>query len=150
MHKNLPIRKNIRLKGYDYSKENIYFITICINERVELLGKITERNDIELTKEGKIAKYNINEIEKIYDNAIIDEYTIMPNHIHILVKIKNKKNVTISKIIKHYKAKVSREITYSIWQKSFYEHIVRNETEYIKIKEYIQNNVANWKEDKYY
>ena len=150
MHKNLPIRKNIRLKGYDYSKENIYFITICAKERKEILGKITERNDIELTKESKIAKYNINEIEKIYDNAIIDEYTIMPNHIHILVKMKNKKNVTISKVIKHYKAKISREITYSIWQKSFYEHIVRNETEYIKIKEYIQNNVANWKEDKYY
>ena len=63
---------------------------------------------------------------------------------------KNKKNVTISQIIKHYKANVSREITYSIWQKSFYEHIVINEKEYLKIAEYIQNNIINWKNDKYF
>lgn len=74
----------------------------------------------------------------------------MPNHIHILIFIKNKNGVTISKIIKHYKTNVSKEIKYSIWQKSFYEHIVRNEKEYLKIKEYIRNNIINWKKDKYF
>lgn len=150
MKKNLPTRKEIRLKDYDYSNENMYFITICIKDRLEILGKIIEENDIELTKEGNIAKYNINEIEKIYDNVIIDEYIIMPNHIHILLLINHKNGTTISTIIKHYKANVSREITYSIWQKSFYEHIIRNEKEYLKIKEYIRNNIINWKNDKYF
>lgn len=150
MRENLPVRKKIRIKDYDYSKENIYFITTCIKDRLELLGKIREENHIELTKEGKIAKNNINKIEEIYDNVIIHEYTIMPNHIHILLEIKNKKKITISKIIKHYKTNVSREIKYSIWQKSFYEHIVRNEKEYLKIVEYIQNNIINWKNDKYF
>ena len=150
MKDNLPIRKKLRIKYYDYSNENMYFITICIKDRLELLGKIKKENYIELTPEGRIAKQNINKIEEIYDNAKIDEYIIMPNHIHMLLKINYKNGVTISKIIKHYKANVSREITYSIWQKSFYEHIVRNEKEYLMIKEYIRNNIINWKNDKYF
>ena len=150
MRENLPVRKRIRIKDYDYSKENIYFITICTKDRLELLGKIGSENYIKLTQEGKIAKDNIDKIEEIYDNAIIHEHIIMPNHIHILLEIKNKKKTTISKIIKHYKTNVSKEITYSIWQKSFYEHIVRNEKEYLKIKEYIKSNIINWNKDKYF
>lgn len=149
MKENLPVRKRIRLKDYDYSEENMYFITICVKDRLELLGKIIEGN-IELTTEGKIIKQNINKIEKIYKNIIIDEYVIMPNHIHILLLINYKSDITISKIIKHFKTNVTREIKYSMWQKSFYEHIVRNEKEYFKIKEYIKYNVINWKKDKYF
>ncbi len=127
----------------------MYFITLCIKNRVEILGKITKDNKIELTKEGEISKQYIDKITEIYDNIIIDEYIIMPNHIHILVLVLYKKDVTLSTIIKHYKTNVSRKLTYSIWQKSFYEHIIRNEKEYLKIKEYIKNNIINWKKDKY-
>lgn len=150
MQERLPTRKRIRIKNYDYSKENMYFITICTKDRIELLGKIINENRIELTKEGNISKQNINKIEEIYDNIIIDEYIIMPNHIHILLLITEKKDVTISKIMKHYKSNISRQLKYSIWQKSFYEHIIRNEKEYFKIKEYIKNNIINWKKDKYF
>ena len=150
MQEKLPITKRIRIKNYDYSKENIYFITICVKDRLELLGSIRDSNYIELTSVGKIVKKHINKIEKIYDNTRIDEYMIMPNHIHILLEIKNRNDISISKIINRYKTNISKEITYSIWQKSFYEHIVRTEKEYLKIKEYIQNNVINWKNDKYF
>ena len=149
MKENLPIRKRIRLKEYDYSEKNMYFITICVKNRLELLGKIINDN-IKLTIEGKIVKQNIEIIEKIYKNITIDEYVIMPNHIHFLLLINHKNDITISKIIKHYKTIITREIKYHIWQKSFYEHIVRNEKEYFKIKEYIKNNVINWKKDKYF
>ena len=149
MKENLPVRKRIRLQDYDYSEENMYFITICVKDRLEILGKIIEDN-IKLTKEGKIVKQNITKIEKIYKNVIIDEYVIMPNHIHILLLINYKSSSTISKIIKHFKTNISREIQYSIWQKSFYEHIIRNEKEYLKIKEYIKNNIINWRKDKYF
>ncbi len=104
-------------------QKKICIFTICIKDRLEMLGKITRENNIELTKEGKIVKQNINKIEDIYSNITIDEYIIMPNHIHILLIINNKNDVTISKIIKHYKTNISKEIRYSIWQKSFYEHI---------------------------
>ena len=114
-----------------------------------MLGEIVEYN-IKLTKEGNIVKQNINKIEQIYKNTIIDEYVIMPNHIHILLLRNYKSNVTISKIIKHFKTNITRKIEYSIWQKSFYELIIRNEKEYLKIKEYIKNNVINWRKDKYF
>lgn len=150
MKETIAIRKRIRLENYDYSKENMYFVTICIKDRAEILGKIVKENEIELTKEGCVVKQNINKIEKLYDNIMIDEYIVMPNHIHILFFISNKSGVTISKIVKHYKANISRELKYSIWQKSFYEHIIRNEKEYSKIKEYIKNNIINWKKDEYF
>ena len=149
MQKNLPTRKKIRLNDYDYSKENMYFITICVKDRLEIFGKILE-NNIKLTKKGIIVKQNIYGIEEIYKNVLVDEYIIMPNHVHMLLSIQYKSNATISKIIKHFKANISREMGCSIWQKSFYEHIIRNEKEYIEIKEYIRNNIAKWENDKYF
>ncbi len=58
--------------------------------------------------------------------------------------------ITISRMIKQYKGYVSKKVGYASWQKSFYEHIIRNEKEYIKIKDYIKNNIRNWKEDRYF
>lgn len=149
MKENLPVRKRIRLKDYNYSEENMYFVTICVKDRMQILGEIIEDN-IKLTKEGNIIKENINKISQNYKNIIIDEYVIMPNHVHALILINYKNGVTISKIIKHLKTNITREIKYPIWQKSFYEHIVRNEKEYLKIKEYIKNNIINWEKDKYF
>ena len=74
----------------------------------------------------------------------------MPNHIHIILIIKNKGEISISKIIQQFKGKITKELKYSIWQKLFYEHIIRNEKEYLKIKEYIINNPLNWEKDMYY
>lgn len=65
MKENLPVRKRIRLNNYDYSKENKYFITICVKDRLEILGEI-EENYIKLTKEGNIVKQNLYRIEEIY------------------------------------------------------------------------------------
>ena len=72
MKDNLPVRKRLRLKKFDYSKEEIYFITICIKNRIELLGKIIETNRIELTKIGNISEQYIKKIEIKYKNVKID------------------------------------------------------------------------------
>jgi len=150
MINHLSVRKTIRLRDYDYSKEGFYFITICTKNRIEILGKINDLNNITLSQEGIIVEKYIHTIDEIFKNVIIDEYIIMPNHIHMIIKIKNKSEITISRIIKQYKMAVSKKIGYSVWQKSFYEHIIRSENEYYKIKEYIQNNILNWEKDIYY
>lgn len=150
MKNNLPVRKRLRLKQFDYSKEEIYFITICIKNRIELLGKIIAMNYIELTKIGNISEQYIKKIEAKYKNIKLDEYIIMPNHIHLLLIVNKQNKITISRIIKQYKMHVSKIIGYSIWQKSFYEHIIRDEKEYWKIKKYIKDNIINWKQDKYF
>lgn len=150
MRENISKRKNIRLKDYDYSKEGMYFITICIKNRAEILGKIKNINLIELTREGRIVQMYLEEIENIFENIVVDEYVIMPNHIHMIITIVRKGNSNISKIMQQYKGYVSKKIGYSIWQKLFYEHIIRNEKEYYRVKKYIQSNIINWEKDKYY
>jgi len=150
MKDNLPRRKRIRLKYYDYSTCGMYFITICIKNRLELLGKIQDNLNIVLSTEGKIVEKELQKIEVLLTNVTIDEYIIMPNHIHMILIINENKNISISRIIKQYKMCVSKKIGYSLWQKSFYEHIIKNEEEYFTIKQYIQNNIVNWKQDKYF
>jgi len=81
----------------------------------------------------------------------------MPNHIHFIVEIKNGTNgapkaapPTIPKIINSLKSIVTKKLGYQIWQRNYYEHIIRNETEYLMIKQYITNNPYNWENDKYF
>jgi len=78
----------------------------------------------------------------------------MPNHIHLIIALSNgsprSATPTIPKIINAYKSIVSKEIGYSIWQRNYYEHVIRNEKEYYEIKNYIQNNIINWEMDKYF
>lgn len=143
------IRKKLRLNDYNYSLEGLYFITICIKNRIKRLGNI-ENNKIVLSKEGFIAQKMLKNIEKLYAGVQIDEYIIMPNHIHVIFTIKKQKDITISKILNQYKGTVTKQLGYSIWQKSFYDHIIRNTKEYYKIKEYIQNNIINWSQDEYF
>jgi len=153
MSKNLPQRKNIRLKYYDYTLEGYYFITICTKNKECILSKIQCRGEhcsSVLLYEGKIIDKYINKIIEVYPNIFIDEYVIMPNHIHIILVINKKGNNSISKIIQQFKGMVSKELKYSIWQKLFHEHIIRNQKEYLMIKQYIINNPYNWENDKYY
>ncbi len=150
MKDSLPARKVIRLNDCYYTKKGMYFITICTKNRIEILGQI-RHNDIKLTKEGEITKEFTQEIEKTFDNILINEYIIMPNHVHMIIEIKEEKeNVSIVKIIKKYKATISQRLGYSIWQKSYYDHIIRDEKEYYIIKKYIQDNIINWGKDKYF
>ena len=99
MKENLPTRKKVRLKEYDYSNCGMYFITICIKNRKEIFGTI-QGNKICLTETGKIAEEHIYNLEEIFDNIEIDEYVVMPNHIHMIINIKIQKAVKIPGIIK--------------------------------------------------
>ena len=155
MKENLPQRKNIRISNYDYSNTGIYFITICIKNREKILSKI-EKEKIVLYQYGKIVEKYILKINAKYNYICINSYVIMPNHIHILCEIKEYKNskfsynATIPFVISTLKRLTNKEFRENIWQRNYYEHIVRNEEEYQKILEYIQNNPINWEKDKYF
>ena len=153
-------RKRNRLPNFDYSAEGYYFITICTFEKKNLLCEIVESKEyiiqINLSKLGEITKLQLFDIEKRFKNVTIDKYVIMPNHIHIIFKCnKNDYAPTLSNIVRAFKSLVT--ITYkkhyeiaNIWQKSFYDHIIRDETDYLRICEYIESNPLKWSEDKYY
>lgn len=160
----METRKYTRLGDYNYSQNGCYFITICTKDRQCLFWRTDinsfvgasiarPNSDDELSQMGIIAKEGILNIPKFY-SVSIDDYVIMPNHIHILISINNSGRAmlapTISHIIQQYKGYVTKKIGFPIWQKLFYDHIVRNEQDYLNIREYILTNPLKWKLDKYY
>ena len=150
---NFPKRKQIRLSDYDYSQNGYYFITICTKERKTLFWDDVGADIIRpnLSSYGKIVKTAIKAIPKHYLNVSVDKYVIMPDHIHLILVISNNETnghingqiisaPTVMRVIGQMKRWVSKEIGFSIWQKSFYENIIRNENDYITKTEYMLNN----------
>ncbi len=109
---------------------------------------------MQLSEIGQVVNTVINNIPIIYECAEIDKYVIMPNHIHIILLIKNDGRTvfapTLSRVIKQFKAHITKQLGYSIWQKSFHDHIIRNGNEYVKIWQYIDENPLKWNEDCYF
>ena len=149
LNKNYFARKNPRLKDYDYTLGGYYFITICTENKIQYFGKIVE-GKMKLNDVGKLAYSNIEKLEKIYNNVKIEKFVVMPNHIHLILIIDKKTDLNISRIVKQYKEWITKIIKKRIWQKSYYDHIIRNEKDYLRIWQYIDENIIKWNLDKYY
>lgn len=136
------------MRNYDYSLGAAYFITICTDNKEKVLSSIYPDKDyprIVLTKIGKVVEESLNYIEQLYSGIILDDYIIMPNHIHIiLLKTSNNEVVSVSDIIGRFKSYTSTRYESKLWQKSFYDHIIRNKKDYEEIQKYIYNNPINW------
>lgn len=150
---DLPQRKRLRLTKYDYSQDGMYFVTICTEDKKCILSDIIVGGDahiaphIELSLYGKVTEKYIKTITGI------KTYVIMPNHIHMIIEIDGTMGAsspTISSLIRSFKTLTTKEIGFSIFQRSFYDHIIRDEDDYITKAQYIENNPAKWSEDKYY
>ena len=167
---DLPTRKTTRLKDYDYSTPGAYFITFCTRGRKEILSRIVgtgvpdgpQNTQNILTDYGKIAEKHIIQMATFYDNISIDNYVIMPNHIHLLLQIhymdiKNgpprtsvPTNSAISQFVSTLKRFCNKECGENIWQSRSNDHIIRNEYDYKNIYEYIETNVIRWDKDCFY
>lgn len=145
-------RKVIRLKDFDYSQSGAYFITICTKDKKPILSQIKfDTYKIELTSIGIVVENSIKNISKKYPNAFIDSYVIMPNHVHLIIFIVNScDNISVSTIIQQFKGYTSKQVQNSIWQKSFYDHIIRNERDLFTKRKYIEENPLKWKSDGLY
>ena len=156
---DLPKRKPNRLKKYDYGKTGAYFITVCAKDRKNLfwnnVGAGIAR-PFELSEYGKIVDTAIKNIPIKYNAVSVDKYVIMPNHIHLLLQIHGGENgrampaPTVSTVIQQMKGYVTKQIGFTVWQKLFYDHIIRNENDYREIWEYIENNPIKLTEDRFY
>jgi REP element-mobilizing transposase RayT len=168
-------RKKTRLDGYEYSQEGAYFVAVCSKDRAELFGEIKD-GKITLSDIGRVIECEINKVQSIRKECSVDVYAIMPNHVHLIVKITNvvvrdygnrpvdirkthdarradchpPLQRSLSNMMQGVKGAVTRIIGFSPWQRSYHDHIIRNHREYIKIAEYIKNNPAQWTEDMYY
>ncbi len=165
---NLPKRKPTRLRNYDYNTAGAYFITICTKDRRCILsdisvGAIHESPVLKLKKYGKIADKTIQALSERY-KIEIPKYVIMPNHIHMLVVITDaeilrairesplRARSVISKVIGYMKMNISKGIhkispDEHIWQRSFHDHIIRDQKDYERIWTYIDINPHKWEQD---
>jgi REP element-mobilizing transposase RayT len=211
-------RHSIRLRGYDYSREGLYFITICVQDRACLFGKI-ENGEMNLNDAGKMVETEWLKLPNRFTNIELHEYMVMPNHFHAILEIvgttvgatlvvalnnnpvaqndtcvtdngrpqtfaidngrpqtfaidngrpqghaptdtaKNKtvgdmmdafKSITTVEYIRGVKTFGWQRFSGKIWQRNYYEHIIRDEQSYQRISEYIINNPAKWADDKLY
>ena len=176
---DLPQRKNPRAKGFDYNSPGAYFVTICTEGRKCILSEITVIKHqlqingnvgdgvydvpcVRLTQYGQIVDKYIHIMNDKYDNISVDKYVIMPNHIHMIIFVlpenpingssqaPNPTNAVIPKFISLFKRYCNRETGHKIFQRSYHDHIIRNENDYSEICEYIESNPARWAEGKYY
>ena len=156
--KELQKRKDLRLKGFDYSKTGAYFITICTEKRKNILSTIVgETSPLPLlTSYGEVVNRWIQKIPKKYPEASVDCYVIMPNHVHILLSVKKNDgrgdlSPTVDTVIGWLKYQTTKEINElrgsigdKIFQRSFFDHIVRIRDDYYVIYKYIYENPLRW------
>jgi REP element-mobilizing transposase RayT len=161
-------RRSLRLKGYDYSQSGAYFITICARSKDPLFGEIIDGEMI-LNDYGLVVKKCWLGIPDHFLDANLDLFVIMPNHVHGIIVLHNGRGtacrapterfgkpvaMSLPTIIRSFKSAVTKRSSEScnvsshrIWQRNYYEHVIRNDDELDGIREYIANNPANWEND---
>jgi REP-associated tyrosine transposase len=144
-------RKTLRHKEHDYSKPGFYFLTICAFEKQKLFGDIKDHG-ICLNKAGEIIVKSWKELPKYFTHLSLDAFTLMPNHFHALIRLSQGNTSNLSQIIRNFKSTSSRKIRMfrhlNVWQKGFYDRIVRTERELNLIRLYIDLNPLMWDETK--
>ena len=157
---NFPKRKVLRLKDYDYSQTGGYFITFCTENRAPLLSRITVGKaalrlpQVELPEYGRITEKYIQNISVAYPHISVENYVIMPNHVHLLLLVgdggQGAARPTVSAVVRSIKALVRKETGKSLFQNSFYDHILRDEQDFLIHWDYIETNPGKWAEDEYH
>lgn len=154
--KKYPQRKSPRLEGYDYSQAGAYFVTPCTYKRKHWFGEVTD-GKMQRNATGQLTHEHILKIPSFYENVDIDYFVVMPNHLHIIVIISDMPNIkrySLDHIIGNFKGGVTRNFHKKhdaiLWQRSFHEHIIRDETDLNRLRQYILYNPAKWAEDRYF
>ena len=162
-------RRSLRLKGYDYSRAGAYFVTICTHGRECLFGEIMD-GEMRLNAAGQAAQAEWVRLPERFQSIELDEFVIMPNHLHGIILVgaglappdsgaasrgAASSAPTLGHILRAFKSisaiAVNRLLGRSgrsLWQRNYYEHIVRSENELARIREYIANNPAQWALDR--
>jgi len=161
-NKKLLNRQSIRLKGYDYSSPGYYFITICVQDRKSLFGEIIN-GKIQLNEVGQMIQKWYQKLPEKFDHTINDAFICMPNHIHFITQIvypDTKNIVSLSDIIQWFKTMTTNEYIRNVksqnwprfnkrlWQRNYWEHIIRNENSLNNICDYIYTNPQKWEQDR--
>ncbi|MBN1659994.1 MAG: transposase [Anaerolineae bacterium] len=164
-------RRSIRLPGYDYTQPGAYFVTINTCGHELLFGEVAD-SEVKLNAYGEIAWEEWFRGGELRANVELDAFVVMPNHVHGVIVITHAVGATrrvapterpagpsvgsIGAIIAQYKSIVTKRINalrqtpgVPVWQRNYYEHVIRNEDSLQRVREYVANNPARWEEDRY-
>lgn len=167
MRVEYPKRKDIRLEKYDYSTPGVYFLTICTENRQPMLSSIVGGDayiapTVTLTPCGETVARRIEAMPLAYQNVKVHKYVIMPNHVHLLIELVDgamwasppTPNLgivqSIPSLVRSLKTMTVKEWGMPIWQRNYYDRIIRSETEYLDTWRYIDQNPLQWAEDEYH
>ncbi|MGQ9925797.1 MAG: transposase [Chloroflexaceae bacterium] len=172
-------RCSIRLKGYDYTQAGAYFVTICTQDRACLFGEVVD-GEMRLNDAGQIVQTAWDELPNHYPNVELDEFVVMPNHVHRIIVIVGAgavgagavgasavgaglkpaptipvKRHGLAEIVRALKTFSARRINETrrtpgvpVWQRNYYEHIIRDDDSLDRIRQYILDNPLRWLEDR--
>ena len=169
---NTPRRKNMRLNGYDYSQPGAYFLTICTHSRECVLGDVVN-GKMHLYEAGDIVLDCWNDLANHYAAIELDEFVVMPNHVHGIIVIVDTGKLqgsspqgagykpattsvgTLPEVVRGFKTFSARRINQTrnrtgqpVWQRNYYERVIRDERTLAAVREYIVNNPAKWADDR--
>ena len=159
-------RRSVRLRGYDYSQPGTYFLTVCTHDRECLFGDVLD-GEITFNEAGRIIDECWHDLPDHYPYVALDAFVVMPNHVHGLVVLQDtvgaglkpaharrEERYALPEIVRGFKTfsarrinRVTGRIGQPIWQRNYYEHVIRNEADLDSIREYIVGNPAKWRED---
>ena len=165
--RNLHRNGTIRLSGYDYSRTGAYFVTTCTHGRADLFGKIV-KNEMRLNVYGRMVQEVWNGLPGHYPHVALDAFVIMPNHVHGIVVLvgagfkpaptPNPAHIPrhgLPEIVRAFKTFSARQINQlrhtpgiPVWQRNYYEHIIRNKAALNRIRQYVRANPAHWGKDR--
>ena len=149
-------RKPNRLNEYDYSQNGAYFVTICTQDRNKILSSIVGDGSPVPNPCGRIAEKMIAQIPVKYPSVSVDQYVIMPDHIHLLLRFNldlgtGNPSPTLGTVIGWYKYQVTKLVNERMntqgekfFQRSYYDHMIRSQQDYDEIWQYIENNPQKW------
>jgi len=152
---------SLRLQGYDYSRPGTYFITICAKDNEMMFGEITSSH-MALSEYGSIVQTILERTNQAYRTLLLETFIVMPNHIHMLIYItdpgdqlrRNTDGRPYSAImptfVRTLKTLTTKALGFSLWQRSYYDNIVHDDTEREIIRQYIKNNPTTWEKDRFY
>ena len=155
----------MRLPEYDYGQPGGYFITFCTKGKAKLLGEVVgggvlDAPSVRLSDYGLAMERCIRNVAEQYKTISIPCFVIMPNHVHMIVEIETYEigssgtptptNQTIPALVSTIKRLTNRMAGESLWQRGYYDHVIRNHDDYLQTWHYIESNPAKWSEDIYY
>ena len=160
MRQGEPRRRSIRLRGYDYSTPGAYFVTACTQNRFPLFGQVAN-DKMEANRFGAIVEDCWAKLPDHYDNVALDAFILMPNHVHGVIIIKDEPTGIgaglrrgLPEIVRAFKTFSARKINEMrpsigtpVWQRGFYDHVIRSEDELDRVRAYIMDNPRRWLED---